>query len=129
MALPQESRMHMAIHTYKCQKLCSQSKAPRVFSIPRSTLQSWLKGINPRSEIRANNHKLTVFEEETLVKRLLDADKRGFSIRPEYARRMVQILLHEHIQDPTACLGVNWAYSFIKRHPELCTRYNQRITY
>ena len=42
---------------------------------------------------------------------------------------MAQILLCEHTKDPTAVLGVNWASSFIKRRPELRTRYNQRITY
>ena len=42
---------------------------------------------------------------------------------------MAQILLCECLQDPTAVLGINWAYKFVKRHPELRTRYNQRITY
>jgi hypothetical protein len=42
---------------------------------------------------------------------------------------MAQSLLQERTQDPTAALGVNWAYSFTKRRPELRTRYNRRITY
>ena len=42
---------------------------------------------------------------------------------------MAQILLHERTQDSTTSLGINWAYSFIKCHPELCTRFNRRISY
>jgi hypothetical protein len=61
--------------------------------------------------------------------KLLYADKRGFLIRPQFLRGMAQILLRERTQDPTAVLGINWAYKFIKRNPELRTRYNRRISY
>jgi hypothetical protein len=57
-----------------------------LFAVPNSTLLDRLQGINPRSETRADGHKLTVIEEEVLVKQLLDTDKRGFPIRPEYLR-------------------------------------------
>lgn len=72
---------------------------------------------------------MTALEEDVLVKSLLDADKQGFSIRPEYLRGMAQILLRDRTQDSTATLGVNWAYFFTRRRPELRTRYNRRITY
>ena len=78
------------------------------------------KGTQPRSETRANNHKLTVIE-EVLSKHLLDADKRGFSIQPVSA--------WNNSTDPTTTIGVNWASTFIKRHPALRTQYNRRITY
>jgi hypothetical protein len=65
--------------------------------VPKSTFLDRLKGIN----------KLTAIEEDVLVKRLLDADKRGFSICPGFLRGMAQTLLHEHSQDATAVLGVN----------------------
>jgi hypothetical protein len=42
---------------------------------------------------------------------------------------MAQNLLQARLQDPSATLGVNWAYSFTKRRPEIQTRYNRRITY
>lgn len=72
---------------------------------------------------------MTGVEEESLVKQLLNADKRGFSVRPEFLRGMAQILLRERTKDLTAVLGVNWASSFIKHRPELRTRYNRRIAY
>ena len=97
--------------------------------MPKSTFINRLDGIQPRSETHASGHKLTAIEEESLVKQLLNADKQGFSVRPEFLRGMAQILLRERTKDPTAVLGVNWASSFIKHRPELHTRYNRRITY
>lgn len=70
--------------------------------------------MKPRTETRDNGHKLTALEEEALTKQLLDADKRGCSIRPEFLRGMAQILLRECIRDPTATLGVNWHISLSK---------------
>jgi hypothetical protein len=61
--------------------------------VPEKTLHARLKGRKSRAETRANGHKLTKFEDELLLKRLLDADMRGFPIRLEFLRRMAQILL------------------------------------
>jgi hypothetical protein len=110
--------MQMAISAYK--KGQFKSKQP---------LLNRLRGIKPRAETRANSHKLTALEEEVLAKRLLDADRRGFSIRPQFLRGMTHILLYARTNDPTSVIGVNWAYKFIKRHPALRTRYNRRISY
>ena len=125
----QESRMQMAITTFKNQKIKSKTKAAETFSVPEATLRRRLQGRKSRAETRATGHKLNSLEEEVLFKRSLDADKRGFSIRPEFLRGMAQILLRERTQDPEATVGVNWAYKFVKRHPALRTRYNRRITY
>ena len=121
--------MQMAIAAIKNKKIQSKREAASVFGVSEATLRNRLKGIKSRSETRANSYKLTDFEEEALVKQLLDADKRGFSIRPQYLREMAQILLHKCIQDSTATIGVNWASSFIRRRPKLQTRYNRRIIY
>ena len=129
MPLSKEARMQMAITAWKEKKVQSKLKAAQIYGVSESSLRKRLNGIKPRTETRANGHKLTEYEEEVLVKSLLDADKQGFSIRSEFLRGMAQILLRERTQDPTAILGINWAYSFTKRRPELRTRYNRRITY
>jgi hypothetical protein len=97
----------MAITAWKEKKVKSKLKAAQIYGVPETTLREQLAGIKPRSETRANGHKLTTIKEETLVKILLDADKRGFLIRPEFLRGMAQILLRKRIQDPTAVLGIN----------------------
>lgn len=55
--------MQMATAAYKKKKFRSISRAAAVFAVPKSTLVDRLKGINPRSETRANGHKLTDLEE------------------------------------------------------------------
>jgi hypothetical protein len=129
MTLSQENRLQMAISASKDKKVRSKTRAAEIFEVPKTTLLRRLKGSRPRSETRANGHKLQAVEEEVLLKQLLEADKRGFPIRPEFLRGMAQILLRERLQTSTAVLGINWAYSFVKRHPQLRTRYNRRITY
>jgi helix-turn-helix, Psq domain. len=71
MSLSKEARMQMAISAYKNQQIKSKLKAAQIFGVPESTLRERLAGIQPRSETRANSHKLTAFEEEVLVKRLI----------------------------------------------------------
>ena len=129
MSLSKEPRIQMAIAAWNEKKFKSILKAAKVFEVPETTLRERLAGIKPRSETRANGYKLTEIEEKSLVKQLLDADKRGFAIRPEFLRGMAQILLRERLHDSTATLGVNWTSTFVKRHSELRTRYNRRITY
>jgi hypothetical protein len=129
MPLSKEAHIQMAITAWKDKKVKSISKAAKLYNVAESTLRERLAGVKPRSETRANNLRLTSFEEETLIKQLLDADKRGFSIRSDFLREMAQILLRERTQDPTAVLGINWSYSFTKRRPELRSRYNRKITY
>jgi hypothetical protein len=97
----------MAIAAYKSKKVQSKSRAAAIFGVPKSTFLDRLKGINPQSETRASGHKLIVIEEDVLVKRLLDADKRGFLIYLEFLRGIAQTLLHGYSQDATAVLRVN----------------------
>ncbi|KAJ5682066.1 uncharacterized protein N7477_002006 [Penicillium maclennaniae] len=106
----------MAISAIKNQKIQSNREAASIFSVPEPTLRARLRGRKPRSETRANGHNLTAVKEEVLIKRALDADKRGFSIRPQFLREMAYILLRERTQDPTAIIALR-------------KRYNRRITY
>src|SRR5688500_3274859 len=107
MPLSKESRIQMAISAYQTGQIESILRASKVFAVPESTLRDRLSGSKSRTETRANGHKLSIFEEESLLKRLLDADKRGFPIRPEFLRGMAQLLLRTRLQDSTATLGIN----------------------
>ena len=129
MLLPKETRMQMAIPACQKKQIKSRTAAAEVFGVSRETFRDWLQGVKPRAVTRANGHELTSIEEESVVKCLLDADKRGFSIRPQFLRGMAHILLTERTQDPTAIISISWASKFVKRHPALRTGYNRRITY
>jgi len=80
MPLSKEARIQMAISAYSDQKIKSKKSAAAIFGVPKTTFRERLSGIKPRRETRPNGHKLTEVEEETLIKRLLDAGKRGFAI-------------------------------------------------
>jgi hypothetical protein len=112
MPLSQENRVQMALSASIMKKIRSKTRAAEIFCVPKTTLLRSLKGIKAWPETRANGLKLHSIEEEVLLKRLLEADKRGFPIRPEFLRGMAQILLRECLQDHTASLGINWAYKF-----------------
>jgi hypothetical protein len=75
MPLSQENQIQIAISAIQNKKVCSNRRATSIFKVPKPTLRAPLKGRKPRSETRANSHKLTELEEEVLAKHLLDVDK------------------------------------------------------
>lgn len=64
----QECRILLAIQTIKKQGITSIREAALIFKVPNSTLSTRLLGIQNRANSRANSHKLTDIEEESLKK-------------------------------------------------------------
>jgi hypothetical protein len=62
MPLSQENRIQMAIAAIKNKKIKSVLRAAETFSVPEPTLRARLNGRKPRSDTRANGHKLTALE-------------------------------------------------------------------
>ena len=63
MPLSKEACMQMAITAWKQQKVKSKLKAAQIFGVPESSLRKRLSGVKPRTETRANSHKLTATED------------------------------------------------------------------
>jgi hypothetical protein len=63
-----EGKIQLAISDLKNGKISNIREATRIYDIPRTTLRDRLKGIEYKGEKRANNHKLTESEEESLIK-------------------------------------------------------------
>ena len=82
--------------------------------MPRTTLQRRLNGHAFRAEQRANSHKLTRNEEESLVQRIISMDQRGAAPRPFHVRDMANVLLSKHGSMDIQSVGINWASNFIK---------------
>lgn len=76
-SVEQEGRILLAIKAIKNHEISSIRDAARRFEVPRSTLQERLHGHPFRHEARANGHKLTQFEEESLTEWILSMDLRG----------------------------------------------------
>ena len=81
-SIEQEGRILLAIQAIKKQEITSIQEAANQFNVPRTTLRRRLTGCTNRHESRANNHKLTQIEEESLLKWILSMDSRGAAPRP-----------------------------------------------
>jgi hypothetical protein len=64
----QEGRILLVISTLKKNEISSIQEAARVYHVPETTLQRRLKGATYRLEKRANGHKITQNEEESLIR-------------------------------------------------------------
>jgi hypothetical protein len=122
----QEGRILLAIQAIKKQEIPTISQAATQFNIPRTTLRRRLQGTTNRSETRANNHKLTQIEEESLQKWIISMDIRGAPPRPTTVQEMADILLAARGSTQVQTVGEKWVYNFVKRHPGLSTRYSRR---
>lgn len=89
----QEGRILLAISDLQNGRIQRVAQAARIYEIPRTTLQDRLNGIQQRSLVRANSHKLTQYEEESLVKWVLDLDQRGLPPRHSLVREMANYIL------------------------------------
>ena len=125
----QEGRILLAIQAIQKQEIRAVRAAARAFNVPESTLRTRLKGTTNRAETRANSHKLTEIEEESLKKWILSMDSRGAPPRPSIVRRMANLLLAARGSIPSISVGQNWVTNFVKRHPMLSSRFSRRYNY
>ncbi|ODM23528.1 hypothetical protein SI65_01117 [Aspergillus cristatus] len=128
-SIEQEGRVLLAIQAIKKQEISSIRDAARQFQVPRTTLQRRLTGLTVRSETRANSHKLTKTEEQSLVQWIFSLDDRGAAPRPTSVQEIANLLLAARGSTPVQTVGEKWAYNFIKRHPELSTQFSRRYNY
>ena len=126
----QEGRVLLAISAIKKKEITNIRMAARVFDIPLTTLQRRLSGNTFRLDTRANNHKMTSSEEESLKQWILSLDKRGLPPRPAHVREMANILLSKRdTTSPPTTVGEKWVYNFTKRTPELKACFARRYNY
>ena len=125
----QEGRIQLAISSLKNSQIPSVRQAASIFQVPETTLRRRLHGTSTRSEKRANCHKLSQNEEESIVQWILSLDQRGAAPRPAHVQQMANILLANRGQASTITVGDKWVYNFIKRHDILKSRFSRRYNY
>jgi hypothetical protein len=121
-----ESRIILALKALKRDPNLSIRAAAKVYQVARTTLECRQAGRKSRCDISANSRKLTDLEEKALVNRILDLDSRGFQPRLEDVREMANRLCTDR---DALHVGPRWAENFVKRNPELTTRFRRRIDY
>ena len=118
----QEDRILLAIQALKNQEISSTREAARRFDVPCTTLRNRLSGHTQRSTTRANCHKLTELEEESLEKWIISMESRGAAPQPSMVREMADLILQKRGTTSVLSVGKNWATNFLKRRHLLRTR-------
>lgn len=125
-SIEQEGRILLAIQAIQNKQISAIRDAARQFNIPGTTLRRRLAGHTNRADSRANNHKLSQTEEETLKQWILSMDTRGAAPRPAAVREMANVLLAKRGTTPIKTVGEKWVYNFTQRTPELQSRFSRR---
>ncbi|KAJ5340358.1 hypothetical protein N7541_009482 [Penicillium brevicompactum] len=127
--LEQEGRILLAIKAIQNGQITTTAAAARSFEVPRSTLQARLHGRTNRSDTRANSHKLTGIEEESMKSWLISMDRRGAALTISMLVDMANLLLKERGETPVQRVGKNWPANYLNRHPELTSRFSRKYDY
>ncbi|EED12236.1 pogo transposable element, putative [Talaromyces stipitatus ATCC 10500] len=103
----QEGRILLAISDLQNGRIQRVAQAARIYEIPRTTLQDRLN-------------------EESLVKWVLDLDRRGLPPRHSLVREMANYILSQHGKPQ---VGKNWITKLIKRRPEIDSKFARKYNY
>jgi len=122
----QEGRIALAISALKKNQFQSVRQAAAAYKVDRKTLDRRLAGTTSRRDCEANSKRLTKQEEVVIVQHILDLDSRGFAPKLVFLRDMANQLLAARSARP---VGKNWPENFVRRTPEVKTRYNRKYDY
>ena len=121
-----ESQVILALQAMQNDKNLSARAAGRIYHVDHVKLSRRRAGMQSRCNMSANSWRLTDLEESTIVEHILDLDSKGFPPRLSGVEDMANRLLTTR---NAGRVGVNWASTFVKQHPELTTRFNWKYDY
>ena len=121
-----ESRILLALEAFKKDPNLSIRSLASIYKVPRTTLRHRMTGKPARRDISANLTKLTPIEKTVLLETIIDLDTRGFQARLTNVATMADRLRTDR---DALRVGMRWAERFVKRHPELITRFRRQIDY
>lgn len=121
-----EARLNLALQALQKDKILSLRAVSKIYNIDRTTLSRRRAGKPARYDIPANSRKLTNLEEKAIVKHIIELSTRFFPPRLRDVEDMANQLWRTRDASP---VGKLWATNFIKRQPELRTRFARRYDY
>ena len=121
-----EAKMTLALDALEKDPKLSERAAAKLYGVKRATLQTRRNGVAPRRDTPPNSRKLTDLEEKAIIQYILELDSRSFPPRLAGVEDMAN-----HLLDTRGAprVGKNWAGNFVRRQPELSTRYSRRYDY
>jgi hypothetical protein len=121
-----EARVLLALAAIQNNKKLSVLAAAKLYNVPETTLRRRRAGGHARRDLPANSRNLTDLEEQTIVQYVVELYTRAFPPRLRGVEDMANQLLRERDALP---VGKLWVHNFVKRQPELRTRYTRRYDY
>ncbi|GAW16852.1 hypothetical protein ANO14919_062950 [Xylariales sp. No.14919] len=100
----------------------SLRKLARVYNVCDRTPKRRVDGSGPSHVTNLKSRNLTMSEEETIAKRILELDARAFPPRLRYVQEMANILRRERVLRPVTTIAKEaWSRNCSQRTP--CTKY------
>lgn len=121
-----EARTLLAVVAFKRDSTQSIRKLAHIYNLTRSTLTDRIQGRASRISLPANSRKLDLIEEEVIVREVLELDSRGFPPRLGHIEEMANQL---RTTRDASRVGPRWPSNFVKRQPELKTRFTRGYDY
>ena len=121
-----EGQVILALQALQNDQDLSIRAAAKIYGVDRKTLGRRHAGKPARRDILANSRSLTDLEEQTIVQYVIELYTRAFPPRLCGVEDMANQLRRERDAPP---VGKRWAHNFVKRQPELRTRYSRRYDY
>jgi hypothetical protein len=121
-----EARVILAIEAIQNSQKLSIRAAAKLYNVADRTIRRRLAGRPARRDCTTNSKKLTQSEEEAVVQYIIELDARAFPPRLRGVEDMANQLLRIRDAPP---VGKLWAHNFVKRQPQLHTRYTRRYDY
>jgi hypothetical protein len=121
-----ESNVILALEAMKRDPKLKLRAAGELYSVDFTKLHRRQHGMKSRRDIQANSRKLTNSEELVIVQYILELDSKGFPPRLSSVEDMANRLLAER---NAGRVGTRWPSNFVKRHPQLSTRFNRKYDY
>jgi len=125
-SIQKEGRISIAIHAIQSHQFQSNRSAATTYDIPKSTLHDRIHGKSSRRDCEPNSKKLIKLEETVIIQHILDLDLRGFAPKLsaviDIANKLLTVWNSGRVR-------IKWPSNFVKRSPELKTRFNRKYDY
>ncbi|KAM9874672.1 transposase [Verticillium dahliae] len=122
----EEANIQLALQTMRNDKRLSARAAAKLYSVTQTTPSRRLKGMASRRDTTPKSRNLTELEESTIVQYVLELVSRSFPPRLCGVEDMANRLLADR---DAPRVGKRWASNFVKRQPDLKTRFFRKHDY
>ena len=113
----QEQNVQLAVASKEQKKFRSLRQSASFYNVPKSTTTYRANGRVPRHKVNHAQRRLTIEEEEVVVKWIKNLQRQYLS--PNYIQAQVVVTSLLRAKGDFQPLGVHWITNFHKRHPEI----------